>query len=257
LVRAEGEVALRCPNRDCPAQQRGRIEHWAARDAMDIEGLGEKWIDAFLERGLVRGIGDLYRLRREDLLELEGWGEKSADNLLRNIAASRERPLANQLFALGFRHVGISAARILAAEFGDFATLRAASVERLDEVEDFGEKTATSLVEEMQAREAALDELVELGLLATVESVVTTSDASPLRGKIVVLTGTLEQVGRREAPERLRRIGAKVTSSVSRKTDLVVVGANAGSKADKATELGIEIWDESRLLAVLLEVEGT
>jgi DNA ligase (NAD+) len=255
LTREEGEVARRCPNRACPAQLRGRILHWVSRDAMDIEGLGERWIDVFLERQLLDGIGDLYRLRREDLLDLPGWGEKSCDNLLRNVAASRERPLANQIYALGLRHVGTSAARALAHHFGDFASLRAATVKALVEVEDFGEKTAQSVIAELSDRAALLDELWELGLLRTTEAKRPRRD-SALSGKTVVLTGTLSRLDRREATRRLQSMGAKVTASVSKKTDLVVVGENPGSKADKARELGIETWDESRLLQ-LLEREGS
>jgi DNA ligase (NAD+) len=256
LTHEEGEVARRCPNRACPAQLRGRIQHWVSRDAMDIEGLGERWIDLFLERELLTGIADLYRLRREDLLELPGWGEKSTDNLLRNVDASRERPLANQIFALGLRHVGISAARTLARHFGDFASLRKASVEQLVAVEDFGEKTAQSIVGELAERAPQLDELGQLGLLRTSESTAVRQD-SALSGKTVVLTGALEHLDRREATRRLAALGAKVTSSVSRKTDLVVVGENPGSKADKAQELGIETWDEARLLAALETGETT
>jgi DNA ligase (NAD+) len=254
LVREEGEVALRCLNRECPAQQRGRILHWAGRDAMDIEGLGERWVDLFLEKGLVRGVADLYRLERASLLDLPGWGEKSADNLLRNIAASRERPLANQIFALGFRHVGISAARHLARALGTFASLRSASQERIETVEEFGAKTATSLLSELEARAAFLDELQSLGLLATVEETRPVSaEGAALTGKTMVLTGTLTTLDRRSAAARLRELGAKVTSSVSRKTDIVVVGENPGSKADKARELNVEIWDEERLMGVLGE----
>jgi DNA ligase (NAD+) len=255
LVREEGEVATRCRNWDCPAQRRGRILHWTSRDAMDIEGLGERWVDLFLERGLVRAIPDLYRLRRQPLLELQGWGEKSADNLLRNIDRSRARPLANQIFALGLRTVGISAARHLARAFGNLSALRAASTDDLEKVEEFGAKTAAIVVNELKERGPLLDELVSLGLFATRDESATTTENSPLRGKTIVLTGTLASMDRREATAKLRARGAKVTASVSGHTDIVVVGEDPGRKADKARELGIETWDEVRLRRVLGEAE--
>lgn len=253
LERREGEVALRCLNPSCPAQQLGRILHWSGRDAMDIEGLGERWVAHFLELGLLEDIVGLYHLDRDRLLELEGWGEKSVDNLLRNIQGSRERPLANQIFALGLRHVGISAAGQLARHFGSFARLRAATPEELVAVEEFGELTAGSVHAELRERAEQLDRLQAEGLLATTEEVRSVEPDAAFAGKTFVLTGTLPDLSRREAKERIEARGGKVTGSVSKKTDVVVVGEDAGSKAEKADALGIEMWDADALRAALGE----
>lgn len=258
VVRREGEVATRCINPDCPAQQRGRILHWAARDAMDIEGLGERWVDLFLGNGMLRGVPDLYRLQRAQLEALPGWGEKSADNLLRRIGASRERPLANQIFALGLRHVGIAAARQLAAHFGNFADLRRASVEVLQEVDDIGPVVAESVRAELDARAMLLDELLRLGLFATTQAPRprVAEGSTPFAGKSVVLTGTLASLDRKSAQARIEALGGKVTGSVSAKTHLVIAGEDAGSKLDKARSLGVEVWDEAALLRALSAVDG-
>ncbi len=253
LKRLEGEVALRCLNPLCPGQQRRAIQHWASRDGMDIEGLGARWIDLFLEKGLVRGIPDLYDLEESDLVRLEGWGEKSAANLIRAIDASRSRPLANQIFALGLRHVGISAARQLARHFHTFEKLRKASREKVEAIEDFGPTTAQSVVEELQRRAELIDALLERGLFATVEPGSAESEELPLKGRTFVLTGTLSSMDRREAKERIERKGGKVTGSVSRRTDYVVAGENPGRKKSKAEELGIEVLDENGFLSLLEE----
>ena len=251
LWREPGEAALRCSNGNCPAQLQQRILHWAGRDAMDIEGLGERWVELFLERQLIASVADLYRLKRDALLELEGWGEKSADNLLAALKRSRQRGLAQQIFALGLRHVGVAAARQLARHFGDFAALRAADETILAEVEDFGAKTAQSVHEELRARRKELDELVSLGLFAQTEARKEVLAHGAFAGKRVVLTGTLQRLPRRAAQELLERLGAKVMGSVSKQTDLVIVGDEAGSKADKAAQLGIECWDEAKFLAAI------
>lgn len=256
LFREEGQVALRCLNGACPAQLRGRILHFTARDAMNVEGLGEKWIDLFLERGLVRDITDLYGLDRDTLAALPGWGEKSADKLLHFLERSRERPLANQIFALGLRHVGIAAARQLARHFGDFASIRAASVDELEAVEDFGRITATSVHEELRRNVAFHDALLALGLLATTEERVTVAPDTAFSGRSFVLTGTLATMERRQAQQRIEALGGKVTSSVSKKTHVVVVGDQPGSKADKAAELGLTVWNEDEFLAALSEAES-
>ncbi len=256
LYREEGQVAWRCLDAACPAQLRGRIRHFASRDAMNIEGLGEKWIDLLLERGLVRGIPDLYRLDRETLASLPGWGEKSADNLLRHLERSRQRPLAAQIYALGLRHVGVTTARQLARHFGSFDALRRAGREELEAVEDLGPVIAASLVTELERNGEFYDELRSLGLLQTTEERVRVPTESALADKRFVLTGTLESMDRREAKRRLETAGAKVTATVSRRTDVVVVGEDPGSKAEKARALGVEIWDENRLLQALREAEA-
>jgi DNA ligase (NAD+) len=254
LFREEGQVALRCLNPDCPAQLKGRILHFAARDAMNLEGLGEKWVDLLLGEGIVSHIADLYRLDPEQLAALPGWGEKSVGKLMGFIDRSRERPLGNQIFALGIRHAGIAAARQLARHFGSFGSVRAASVESLNEVEDFGPVTAESVHEELERNGAFLDDLMGLGLLATTEETAQPEETDEnFAGKTFVLTGTLATMDRRVARERIEALGGKVTGAVSRKTDVVIVGEAAGSKETKARELGITIWDETELLSRLGE----
>ncbi len=256
VYREEGQVAVRCLNAVCPAQLRGRVLHFVGRDAMNVEGLGEKWVDLMLERGMLEGPADLYRLQREDLVELPGWGEKSADKLLGFVERSKQRPLGNQIFALGLRHVGIAAARQLARHFGSFERLRAADVGDLEEVEDFGAITAKSLHEELQRNREVHDELVGLGLLATEEQVATpAAEDTAFTGRTFVLTGTLEAMERRDAKARIEERGGKVTGSVSGRTDVLVAGASAGSKLAKAQELDVEIWDEARFLRELGEEE--
>ena len=249
LFREQGQVALRCLNPDCPAQLRGRILHFAARDAMNLEGLGEKWVDLLLSEGLVHQIADLYRLDHERIAGLPGWGEKSATKFLGFVERSVERPLGNQIFALGIRHVGITAARQLARHFGNFASIRAASIEELTSVEDFGPITAVSVHEELTRNETFLDELISLGLLSTTEeSLVAVDEGGAFSGRTFVLTGTLPTLGRREAKELIEARGGKVSGSVSKKTDVVIVGEAAGSKEKKARELGLTIWDEAAFL---------
>lgn len=259
VLREEGQVATRCVNAVCPAQLRGRILHFVGRDAMNVEGLGEKWVDLMLERSMVRGPADLYRLQRDDLVALEGWGEKSADKLASFLEASRDRPLGNQIFALGIRHVGTSAARQLARHFGNFAAVRAATADQLELVEDFGPITAQSVHEELERNAEVYDELVELGLLATEEERLPEPEmgASVFAGRTFVLTGTLEAMDRRDAKVRIEGLGGKVTGSVSKKTDVVVAGEAAGSKLEKAKKLEREIWDEKRFVSELDGAEST
>jgi DNA ligase (NAD+) len=257
LVREEGQVALRCTKLECPAQRRGRLLHFVSRDAMNIEGLGEKWIDLLLSEGILRSVVDLFGLEEFRLAELPGWGEKSAVKVLAHAERAKERPLANQIFALGLRHVGIAAAGQLARHFGSFESIRSATVEELEAVEDFGAITALSLHQDLERNRSLLDELVSLGLFATTEERLARNADHPLAGQLFVLTGTLTTMQRREAKSALEAAGAKVTSSVSKKTSVVVVGENPGSKAEKAGELGVEIWSEAKLRAALSGEEGT
>lgn len=252
LVSLEGEVAVRCVNPVCPAQQRRALMHWAGREAMDIEGLGARWVDLFLELGLIRGIPDLYELEAEQLSDLEGWGEKSARNLVAAITASRQRPLANQIFALGIRHVGIGAARQLARHYGSFPAILETDQEHLEAVEDFGPTTARSVIEDLERRAPLIRALMERGLFATkAEKAPEVASDAPLRGQKVVLTGTLTQMERREAKARIEELGGKVTGTVSKSTDLVVAGEKAGSKLAKAESLGIKVMDEAAFLELL------
>ena len=249
VVRFEGEVATRCVNPECPAVRQETIRHYVSRNAMDIEGLGDERIAQLVAAGMVSDIPGLYHLERERLAELPGWGEKSADKLLASLAESRQRPLARLLFGLGIRMVGERTAKLLAQHFGTLAALAAASEEELQVVDEIGPKVAASVAaffadERQQRRLAAL-------AAAGVEPPAVerpTAETRPLAGKTVVLTGKLESMSREEAAARLEALGARVAGSVSKKTSFVVAGEDAGSKLDKARDLGIEILDEAGFL---------
>ena len=251
---------LFCTSPECPAQFREKLKWFVGRDQMDVDGLGEKLVDQLVDADLVHHFADLFLLKRDDLLDLERMGEKSADNLLAGLEVARSRGLARVLAGMGIRHIGASAAKVLARHFPDADRLMAASTETLEDLPDFGEITARSLHEHLAAaptrdafkRLAAAGVSLESDLYRDPreESEVV---ESPFAGRTVVITGTLESFGRKELAEQLESLGATVTGSVSRKTDLLVAGEKAGSKLRKATELGIEIWDEGRLLAELPE----
>ncbi|MGQ9779676.1 MAG: NAD-dependent DNA ligase LigA [Bacillota bacterium] len=252
VVRLEGEVAARCVGAACPAQLREGIIHFASRNAMNIEGLGPQIIAQLIETGLIHDAADLYRLREEDLVELERFGPKSAANLVRAIAATRENELARLIFALGIRHVGENVARVLAEHFRSMDALAAASEEELLAIPAIGPKIAASIVsyfrEEQNRR--LLAKLRAAGVRME-EGEAAPAGPQPLAGKTFVLTGGLASMTREEAEERLRALGAKVASSVSRKTDYVVVGKDPGSKYQKALELGITILREEEFLKML------
>lgn len=255
LVRKEGEVALRCPNRRCPAQVAERIIHYASRNAMDIEGLGPKQVFRFLDEGVIRDIPDLYRLRekKERLLSMERYAEKSVANLLYAIEASKRRPLNRFIFALGIRQVGESASFALAERFRTLERLRNASFEQLLEVRDIGPTTAEEIATFFQDPEnnKMIDELLELGVRP--QPVRVAEEESPFAGKTVVFTGSLEHFTREQAEEKVRLLGGRSAGSVSRQTDLVVAGPGAGSKLAKAKELGIRIIDEKEFIKMLPE----
>ncbi len=249
LERAPGTVAVRCTGGlVCPAQRRESIRHFASREAMDIEGLGEKLIEQLVARDLVRTVVDLYRLAREQLLSLERMAEKSADNLLAAIDASRQTTLARFLYALGIREVGQATARILAGEFGSLDALMAADAERLQELRDIGPVAAGHV-------HAFFDNPDNRAVIAALRGAgITWPEAEratgelPLAGQSWVLTGTLESLTREQARERLEALGASVAGSVSRQTRVVVAGSRAGSKLTKARALGVEVIDEAELL---------
>ncbi|MEE8526821.1 MAG: NAD-dependent DNA ligase LigA [Thermoanaerobaculia bacterium] len=251
VVQFEGEVALRCVNASCPAIVKESIHHFVSRNAMDIEGLGDKLIDQLLEAGLVEDYTSLYELRPEQLTDLERWGQKSADNLIAQIETSKHRTLAHLLHAVGIRFVGARVGRILADHFGDLGALTAASREQLEEIPEIGPKVADSVLEffadehNRQRFEALRRAKVSFRQprRETVES--------PLAGKTVVLTGTLSRMARGDAKRRLEVLGARVSGSVSAKTDLVIAGDKAGSKLRKAQELGVDVIDEEGLLEML------
>lgn len=256
LVRLEEEVALRCVNALCPAQVRERIRHYASRVAMDIEGLGEKVVDALVDAGLVESIPDLYTLEVEQVERLERFAEKSAENLVDAIDRSRRQTLARFLFALGMRFVGATTANDLARHFRTFEAFRAASREELIAIDGVGEKVADSIVEFWSKPEnrEMVDLLVERGV-APPEDTSGEERKALLKvdfaDKTFVLTGELTSMTRGEAKAAIEQRGGKVTGSVSKKTDVVVVGDNPGSKHDKAVKLGITIWDEGRLTEAL------
>ena len=254
LVKDESEVAIRCLNSACAAQLKGRIRHFASRTAMDIEGLGHALVDQLVERELIRDAGDLYSLDEERVAELERMAETSARNLMNGLERSKARPFHNVLFALGIRHVGATVARTLADHFGSIDRLREASAEEIEAIHEIGDAIAESvdafLTDENNA--AVIEKLRDAGLTLEGEK---QSDAGPrpLDGKTVVVTGSLSRWGRQQAQDAVRSAGGKPTSSVSKKTDLVVAGENAGSKLEKARELEIEILDEdgfARLIGV-------
>jgi DNA ligase (NAD+) len=256
LVRPEGEAALRCINSACPAQVRERIRHYASRHAMDIEGLGEKLVDQLCDEGLVSTLADIYTLDRNRLAALERFGEKSADNLLSSIESSKTQPLARFLFGLGIRMVGTSTAADLARHFGNLARLRTAALEELVAIDGVGEKVARSVREFWDSPEnnALVDRLLELGVRPAEDT--TAAERAANRDEVFadrtfVLTGELTSMKRPEAQAEIERRGGKCSGSVSKKTHVVVAGESAGSKLSKARELGIEVWDEARLLQAL------
>ncbi len=255
LTRKGGEVALRCPNRRCPAQVAERIIHYASRNAMDIEGLGPKQVLRFLEEELIRDVPDLYRLKekKDHLLGMERYAEKSVSNLLNAIEASKRRPLNRFIYALGIRQVGESASFALAQQFRTLERLRRATYEQLLEVPDIGPTTAEEITAFFQDPEnnQMIDELLKLGVHP--QPVRLAEEESPFAGKTVVFTGGLEHFTREQAEELVRRLGGKSASSVSRQTDLVVAGPGAGSKLAKAKELGIRIIDEKEFMKMLPE----
>lgn len=254
LVGDEEGVLLRCGNLSCPAQLRGRILHFASRGAMDIEGLGEALVDQLVAAKLVGDIADLYRLRQDQLLGLERMAEKSADNLLAAIAASRSRGLDRLLFALGIRHVGAASARALAAHFRTLDLLRAATAEHLMEAPDVGEVVAHSIRDFFSNPDnlRTIERLRAAGCLF--ESASAGGGTKPLDGQSFVLTGTLPHLERDRAAEMIRAAGGVVRSSVSKKTDYLVAGDDPGSKLDAFRRLGLpeeRILDENALLRLL------
>ncbi|MGF2614369.1 NAD-dependent DNA ligase LigA [Rossellomorea vietnamensis] len=256
LVRLEGEVALRCINPKCPAQIREGLIHFVSRNAMNIDGLGEKVISQLFKEGLIEDVADIYRLERDQLLQLERMGEKSVDNLLNAIEASKANSLEKLLFGLGIRHVGAKAAKTLAQEFGDIDTLMNASKDDLTAINEIGDKMADAVVAYFEKEEAVelIGELKTAGVNTEYKGpkpVKAEEIDSYFAGRTVVLTGKMEQLGRNEAKQKIEELGGKVTGSVSKKTDLLIAGEEAGSKLAKAQELDIEIWDEEKLLGEL------
>ena len=254
LVKDEGGVYIRCPSPECPAQLRERVRFFATRNAMDIEGLGDKLVDQLVSTGLVKRYGDLYRLTLEQLVELERMGKKSAENLLANIQASKSRGLARLLNGLSIRHVGQRVAQVLAEHFGSLDALQAASEEQLAEVNEIGGVIAKSVYDFLHSEHGreTIEDLKQLGIDMSAPKRAVPSGSGPLAGKTIVVTGTLAGYSREEIQDKIAALGGRVSSSVSKKTDFVLAGEEAGSKLDKANKLGVKVIDEEefeRLIA--------
>ena len=251
LKRLPGEVALRCTNsKGCPAQNIRRLIHFASRGAMDIEGMGDSMVEKLVDAGLVSSIADFYRLTTSMVAKLEGMGEKSADNLIRAIEDSKGRDLGNLLFGLGISLIGSKAAKQLAKTFGSLAALQSASREDLIVLDEVGDKMADSILFffESSENQDLLNDLKELGINFLSKSLPLSEEKSGIKGKTFVLTGTLEQFTREEAQALIEKYGGKTSSSVSKKTDFVLAGKEAGSKLAKARELGVAVLSEEEFL---------
>ena len=244
VSRPEGEAVTRCVNARCPAQALEHIIHWASKAAMDIEGLGEKVATKLFDLSLIRDAADIYGLRAEQLEPLEGFGEKSAENLVRAIERSKEQPFSRVLFALGIRHVGSVTAGLIAGRFGGEDLLRGVSVEQLTEIEGIGEVVARAVVDyfALEDNRSLVVRLMRAGL--DLERTTGASQEGPLAGRRVVITGTLSRP-RSYFVERLEEAGGTFTSSVSKNTDYVLAGEEAGSKLERANSLGVPVLDET------------
>ena len=252
VERKGAEAAIRCTNPHCPALGREGLIHFVSREAMNIEGCGPSVINALLDAGLVRDAADLYSLKKEDILKLERMGERSADKLLAAISASKANELDKLLFALGIRHVGAKVARTLAVEFGSMEALLTAEAEQLAAIRDIGAVIAESVVTwlSVPTNRDLLERLAAAGLTMTFTAPASSED-NPFFGKTLVFTGTMPTLGRAEAKTMAQDVGAKVSGSVSKKTDYVIAGAEAGSKLEKAQALGVTVLDEAEFLKML------
>lgn len=252
VLRPEGEVAARCTGIACPAQLKELVLHFVSREGMDVEGIGPALVAQLVDKGLIRDPADLYFLRKEDLVNLERMGDKSADNLLRALEKSKKRGLAPLLFALGIRYVGTRAAEILAERFGSLDALAAAGEEELTAIPEIGPKIAASVATFFKQEQTGrvIAKLKEAGVLMERQELPETNDL-PLSGKTFVITGTLPSLTRKEAEDLIKKYGGRVSSSVSKRTDYLVAGEEPGQKYDKARELGIPIIDEAALLRML------
>jgi DNA ligase (NAD+) len=250
VVRAEGEAASRCININCPARLKESVLHFAARGVLDIDGLGEALVDQLVEKGLVANVADLYRLKFDEVAALERMGKKSAEKLLANIDASRRAPLPRILNGLGIPFVGERTAQLLAETFGDLDKIAAVDEDELQKAEEVGPKVARSIHQFFREKhnQALVEKLRSEGFTFTYA---VKKKSGALQGRTFVLTGTLPSLSREEAKERIETAGGKVAGSVSKKTNYVVAGEEAGSKLDKAKELGVEVIGEARLLEMI------
>ncbi|WP_339061031.1 NAD-dependent DNA ligase LigA [Tepidibacillus marianensis] len=256
LVRLEDEVALRCINPSCPAQIVEGIIHFVSRDAMNIDGLGERVVIQLYENELIHNVADLYTIEREQLLGMERMGEKSVQNLLAAIGESKKKSLERLLFGLGIRLVGAKAAKVLAQHFQEMNQLMSATKEELVAIDEIGPKMADSIVTyfEQENVQSMINRLKELGVNMSYTGTIAIIDRESIfTGKTVVLTGTLQQLTRKEATERLEALGAKVTGSITKNTDYLIAGEKAGSKLTKAQDLGVPVLTEEDLIKELSE----
>jgi DNA ligase (NAD+) len=246
VVRTEGEVDYRCVNANCPAKLRETILHFASRGVMNIDGMGEALVNQLTERGLVKDVADIYKLTKKDLLSLERFADKSAQNIVDEIENSKKLPLERVIYGLGMRFVGERTAQFLAEHFGSMEALERASQEQLQDVSEVGPRIAASIVEffNLPANRKLVERLRAAGLTLSGQK---KERGTKLAGKTFVLTGTLAKYTRDEARKRIEDAGGKVTGSVSKKTDYVVAGTDAGSKLDKANQLGVKVIDEAEL----------
>ena len=246
VVRMEGEVDYRCVNANCPAKLRETILHFASRGVMNIDGMGDALVNQLTEHGLVKNVADIYKLSKADLLSLERMGDKSAENILREIEKSKTLPLERVIYGLGIRMVGERTAQFLAEHFGSMEAFEKAGVEELQNVNEVGPRIAESIVEffGIAANRKLVERLREAGLTLSGQK---RQRGTTLEGKTFVLTGTLAHFTRDEAKKKIEDAGGKVTGSVSKKTDYVVAGTDAGSKLDKAKDLGVKVIGEGEL----------
>lgn len=255
VIRFEGEVAWRCINPGCPAIVKESIRYYVSRDAMDIEGLGEKLVEQLLDEKLIKDYTSLYELKVNDLAFLEGWGKKSAENLVDQVEKSKERTLAHLLNALGIRFVGTRVAKIIADHLGTMDAVRGATQEDLEKIPEIGPKVGEAIRAFFANPHNAerVDALAAHGVNMTQPQaeVVEVPEDSPFADKTIVLTGTLHEMKRSDAKKRLEALGARVSGSVSKKTDLLIAGEAAGSKLTKAQALGVEVIDEARFIELL------
>jgi DNA ligase (NAD+) len=251
IVQYEGEVALRCPNPDCPAQVRRRVQHFASKAGVDIEGLGEAMVDTLVEKGWVKSITDIYRLKRDDLLTLGKSVEKSTDNLLAAIDASKRVELWRFINGLGITHVGVAAAKDLALKFGSLEALAEAKRDDLLTIEGIGETMADAIITYFNEpkNRTLVSRLLTIGVAPIAPA--RPAGGSALAGKTFVLTGTLPTLTREAAAAKIEAAGGKVSGSVSRKTSYVLAGEETGSKLEKAKSLGVSVIDEAEFLRML------
>ena len=253
VVKVDGDAMHRCPNSACPAQFFESLKHFVSRGAMDMDGLGERWCRILIERGLVSDVSHVYRLTQDQLVELDRMGDKLATRILSNIEASKKRPLARILFALGILHVGAEVAELLAARYASIDDIAAATEDELTEIEGIGPRIAESIVGYFAAErnQQTIAGLRDAGVQLWQKLAPVDASDQPWKGQTFVITGTLASMTRREAEGRVKELGGSTTSSVSRKTNWVVAGESAGSKLATAEKLGVPVIDEGRLIALL------